>query len=711
MENKVASSSRFCFSAAFVLLLAIVQAIIPNAAYAWFNDVTDSYPATQEIAISGEVLTGADVPEGTYEISATTSSYMCKITNVTLASVGGELWVTFNTSKAYNALYFGTAEEAAASTNADGTDMSAYYIADPFEGYVEHRFSIAIPALNTPLTIATFSGGSKGVEGGMWYTRTVVFASSAEVEAAVTASGKAPSFGDDANDSAPSGEAADPSSNSASVSPDSGQTDQDHAAGNSEETPIEKAKRLIAALPADPDEATESMRPEVESAQAAYDVLSAAEQSELDAAIVPGASLTYGRMLESAQWGLLAGAPVDNTVALPDGDYTASVTSSSSMGKTTSQRVRSWSVTSLAVENGKATAIVTCSAQSAFQSMRVGGLTYVATVIDGVPQFQIPVVVNGVTTFTVDASSVANSLAYQLTVSLPPDARPDDASGDNGSASYAPNAPGEDGPGGSSSATEPGSSITGLHQATVTGITSKVYNGKPQTQNVTVTIGDTILQKDVDYTVKYSNNVNAGFGSVTIEGKGEYSGSGIGATFKIEPARITSVELAAPSHAYTGKPWKPAVKTVKAGSLTLAKSDYTVEYADAKSKTAGSYIVLVSAEGNFTGAKLATYRITQASNKVTVAKKSVKKMLKAKKLAKKAQTFSLPKATVKFGKAKWKVAAKDPKRALTLLGNKVKVKKGAKKGVYTLKLVAFVAKNGNYKAAKSKTVTVKVTVK
>ena len=67
--------------------------------------------------------------------------------------------------------------------------------------------------------------------------------------------------------------------------------------------------------------------------------------------------------------------------------------------------------------------------------------------------------------------------------------------------------------------------------------------------------------------------------------------------------------------------------------------------------------------------------------------------------------------TAKFGKAKWKVTTADKKKALTLKNGKVQVKKGAKKGTYTIKLKAKVAKTKNYKAAASRVVTVKVTVK
>ena len=93
---------------------------------------------------------------------------MCKISDVTLTSSRGELYVTFTMSAAYNALYLGTAEEAAAATNADGTDASAYFVSDPFEGYVARQFALPIPALNYEIALATYSGGSKGNDAGMW---------------------------------------------------------------------------------------------------------------------------------------------------------------------------------------------------------------------------------------------------------------------------------------------------------------------------------------------------------------------------------------------------------------------------------------------------------------------------------------------------------------------------------------------------------------
>ena len=60
---------------------------------------------------------------------------------------------------------------------------------------------------------------------------------------------------------------------------------------------------------------------------------------------------------------------------------------------------------------------------------------------------------------------------------------------------------------------------------TISGITSKSYNGKAQTQAVVVKDGDTTLVEGTDYTVSYKNNTNAGTAYVIITGIGNYTNS------------------------------------------------------------------------------------------------------------------------------------------------------------------------------------------
>ncbi len=72
-----------------------------------------------------------------------------------------------------------------------------------------------------------------------------------------------------------------------------------------------------------------------------------------------------------------------------------------------------------------------------------------------------------------------------------------------------------------------------LAKATVTGIKDKTYTGKAITQDLTVTLNGRTLHAGTDYTVTYQNNVKVGTATVTITGKGTYTGA-IKKTFQIK---------------------------------------------------------------------------------------------------------------------------------------------------------------------------------
>ena len=246
-------------------------------------------------------------------------------------------------------------------------------------------------------------------------------------------------------------------------------------------------------------------------------------------------------------------------------------------------------------------------------------------------------------------------------------------------------------------------------------VLDQTYTGKALTPQPTVKIGSKTLKKDVDYTVSYKNNINVGTATVVVAGKGNYSGSKA-STFKINSkpkARAISLAKASitglKAKAYTGKRINQ-LPVVKLGSKTLKKgTDYAVSYKN--NKNVGTATVTITGKGNYGGTAKATFKITRAANKAAIGKTSVKKTFTTSKLKKKEKVVTLPKVTTKSGKAKWRVVTKDKKGVLTLKSGKVQVKKGAKKGTYTIKLRARVAKTKNYKAANSKTVTIKVTVK
>jgi hypothetical protein len=187
-------------------------------------------------------------------------------------------------------------------------------------------------------------------------------------------------------------------------------------------------------------------------------------------------------------------------------------------------------------------------------------------------------------------------------------------------------------------------------------------------------------------------------------------------TVKKKGVSISGAEVALvkTSFPYTGKAQKGEVESVVLEGKTLkAGTDYTIRHSKASPKDVGVYKVTVTGKGAYAGEATATFKIVKATNTVKPAKLKVTKSIKASALKKKAQVVGLPKVKSKFGKATWRVApkGKDKKGALTLKSGKVQVKKGAKKGAYTIKLQAFVKESKNYNAATSKVVTVKVTVK
>lgn len=53
----------------------------------------------------------------------------------------------------------------------------------------------------------------------------------------------------------------------------------------------------------------------------------------------------------------------------------------------------------------------------------------------------------------------------------------------------------------------------------------KTYTGNSIEQDIKVTDGNVTLNKDEDYTVSYSNNINVGTAEITISGLGYYEGS------------------------------------------------------------------------------------------------------------------------------------------------------------------------------------------
>ncbi|MBR5565139.1 MAG: InlB B-repeat-containing protein [Roseburia sp.] len=122
----------------------------------------------------------------------------------------------------------------------------------------------------------------------------------------------------------------------------------------------------------------------------------------------------------------------------------------------------------------------------------------------------------------------------------------------------------------------------------------------------------TLLKEKTDYTVKYKNNKNAGIATITITGKGNYSGS-IVKTFTINPLNLTDAQISDVTLQYNKKVQKPTT-TVKyeldGKTVTLKKgtdfnyiypgTDKNAEDYDADAfKEVGTYTVYLVGKGNY----------------------------------------------------------------------------------------------------------------
>ncbi len=140
------------------------------------------------------------------------------------------------------------------------------------------------------------------------------------------------------------------------------------------------------------------------------------------------------------------------------------------------------------------------------------------------------------------------------------------------------------------------------------------YSGNANTPTVTLEDDGYPLILNTDYTVSYSNNVNAGTATVTIKGKGNYSGTRE-IPFTIEAVDISGTDYTMAQisdKTYTGAAItpKPAITYEKDGeTYTLDASNYIVTYVN--NENVGEATVTVTGTGNYSGEKTETFNIVE----------------------------------------------------------------------------------------------------
>ena len=102
-------------------------------------------------------------------------------------------------------------------------------------------------------------------------------------------------------------------------------------------------------------------------------------------------------------------------------------------------------------------------------------------------------------------------------------------------------------------------SARAMSDTSVANISSQTYTGNGISPLPTITYNNKTLKKDTDYTLSYSDNINAGTATITITGKGNFTGM-TSTTFIItqkSAEKLNISEIA--NQIYTGKEIKPNV--------------------------------------------------------------------------------------------------------------------------------------------------------
>ena len=154
---------------------------------------------------------------------------------------------------------------------------------------------------------------------------------------------------------------------------------------------------------------------------------------------------------------------------------------------------------------------------------------------------------------------------------------------------------------------------------------SYTYDGSACTPSVTVTDADgNELTENEDYTVSYSNNVDAGTATVVIKGIGDYSGTKeLNFTIKAQSLSSSNVSLSYTTKTYTGSAFSPSVTVVDAYGNKLkvgqdGEGDYTLTTPSGR-KNAGTYTYVIKGTGNYTGTVKKTLTIKPVSIKTYCA--------------------------------------------------------------------------------------------
>lgn len=156
-------------------------------------------------------------------------------------------------------------------------------------------------------------------------------------------------------------------------------------------------------------------------------------------------------------------------------------------------------------------------------------------------------------------------------------------------------------------------------------IPDQTYTGKPITVDEAIALyvvkhGEEFegIGRGTDYEFSYSDNTDAGVATITVTGKGNYTGE-VTTTFNILPMNVEYIgmELAVSQESikYTGVRVEPGFKVTYLENELVQDTDYTIVYSNNVNSTVVSQkpaVATIYGTGNYTGSKIYEFGINQA---------------------------------------------------------------------------------------------------
>ena len=163
-----------------------------------------------------------------------------------------------------------------------------------------------------------------------------------------------------------------------------------------------------------------------------------------------------------------------------------------------------------------------------------------------------------------------------------------------------------------------------ISDADIAAIANQAFTGSAVTPALTITHGSNPLTVNTDYTVTYSNNINASnttnnpnLAVATIKGKGDFGGEAT-TTFTILPKNLEKqdslnnyvITISIPDYDYTGSVITPTITIIdtERNNNLLAPTDYAVQY-DKTLQAVDTYTATISGTNNYTGSRQVTFDI------------------------------------------------------------------------------------------------------